>query len=191
VLGEPLRDAGGVDQDVHMALVVPAPRPVRVADEGRHVAHEAVGRRERILGHEDPVVGAPYVGRSFPSGLRPAEIAQVDGQQPAAPESLGGRRESAVDGGLGGQVAEHVPDGDDGVNRRERASWKHQAAQIGVTVEMIPSQVQHRQRGVGGDDPEAGVHQIPGQQPTATSQFEDSPPAVSHRLEKRQDARSA
>jgi hypothetical protein len=48
---------------------------------------------------------------------------------------------------------------------------------------VAAGQVEHRRGGVGGDDAVPGGGQFPGEQATATAQFQDQPVSRSHRVQ--------
>src|SRR5262245_64245017 len=98
-----------------MVLVVASPRAVLVADEDGHVAYEAIGRRDRVLGDDGPVVADPPRGRPVPARRGPLQVADVDGQHAAGTQRLREGDERALDRRLVRQVTERVPDADDGV----------------------------------------------------------------------------
>src|SRR5512132_577052 len=85
VRSEERRNPSCVDQDVVVALVVTAPRPVVVADEGRHLPHEAVRRRDRVPGDDGPVVVDAALAGPVSPRLSPFEIAQVDREDAPRP----------------------------------------------------------------------------------------------------------
>src|SRR6266545_4738205 len=64
-------DLRGVDEDVVVPLVVAAPAAVLVADEGRDLANESVGLRQREPRDDRPVVFNPCQVGAVTAGLTP------------------------------------------------------------------------------------------------------------------------
>lgn len=126
-----------------MDLVVAAPRAVSVADEGCHPSDESTWRRDRELGHEDPLVISPDLGGGLAPGAAPRQVAQVDGHDAAGAKGAGDGHEGSVDCRFVVEVAQHVADRDNGVGRRDSVVGEAELADVSCMGCVSACQVEH------------------------------------------------
>ncbi len=122
---------------------------------------------------------------------RPLEVAQVGGEDPAGAQRARQGHQRRVDVVGRWQVVERVADAHHRVgvgNRvdRQRQPFDRLRARRGRTRE-----VEHRRRRVGREHAEAGVDEIPGEQPAPTPELQHQPVPLAHRCQPLDDPRGA
>ena len=126
-----------------------------------------------------------------PAGFTPGEIAQVDREQTAGADGPSDRDQGLIDGGSVREVVENVADGDDRVRLRQGILRENEPANVIGSSRIRARQLEHRPRGVGGEDAVPGVDELPRQQAAPASELEDETLAFPHGLEELEDPRRA
>jgi len=122
-------------------------------------ANEPVGRRDRKVGHDRPVVPDPANVASFTSSLGVREVAEIEREYAVGSERLRDGHERAVDRGRIWEVVQDVADGDDRVGSRDRVVGKHELADVLRLTRDLTRDVEHRRRRVGREHPMSGVEE--------------------------------
>jgi len=172
-----------------MALMAAAPAAVAVGHECRGVPDEPVRGRSGELDDDGPVGAGPAHVPLTGADLAILQVADVDGEHPARPKRPGHGDQRPVDRRGVRQVADHVADRYDRVRGGQRVIGQRELAQVCLLTQLRPGLLQHRRRGVGGDDPVPGGQQVAGQRPGAAAELQDDP--VVHRRQEVQDTRGA
>jgi hypothetical protein len=84
-----------------------------------------------------------------------------------------------------------MPDGHDSIGLGQRIVGKDEHPYVLGARCVVLGQLDHRRGGIGGDDPVAGVDQMPGEQPAAAADLQDEAAPFAYRLEQGQDPRRA
>src|SRR5207245_2823968 len=101
------------------------------------------------------------------------------------------RDQGLLDGGRGREGVETVADGDDRVRLRQGILRENEPANVIGSSRIRARQLEHRPRGVGGEDAVPGVDELPRQQAAPASELEDETLAFPHGLEELEDPRRA
>lgn len=102
------------------------------------------------------------------------------------------RDERLVNGQSVGQVIERVPDGDDGVSRRQLITWKSELTQfLHQVADRLAGDIEHRRGCVGGDDTMPGPEEFLREQACPAAEFEHKPSPVAYRGKQIQDSGGA
>src|SRR5262249_3127361 len=156
-----------------MALVVPTPGAVVVAEEGGDLPDKPVVRWSREPGDDGPVITDVTCVRGVPSGRAPLEVAEAHGQHAAGAERARDRDERAPPGAFVAQMVKEVADRDDRVRVRRRVVREDQPADVFRVGSDLACQIEHRRRRVSRHNAMSPVEEMPGEAAAPTADLHD------------------